>query len=193
MIRPIGCVFLAGGASARFGTNKLLAPIDGMPLIETVLRRFPKDGFARAVVVARHEETASIARALGYEALVCPRETEVFSGTIRAGLSALRTDDISGCLFSVCDQPRLCPESVLRLADEFLLDTSRICALGYQRQRGNPAIFPRDMFCELLALAGDASGRDVMRAHPERVHIVPIESAQELEDIDTVADWERLR
>ena len=30
---PVGCVIMASGLSRRFGSNKLLAPFDGQPLL----------------------------------------------------------------------------------------------------------------------------------------------------------------
>ena len=59
---------------------------------------------------------------------------------------------------------------------------------GYFHRRGNPAVFPRDLFGELAALTGDVGGGAVIRRHPERLILVEAASPRELADVDTPAD-----
>ena len=75
---------------------------------------------------------------------------------------------MDGALFSVCDQPWLTTESIIRLKNAFLESKTALCALSWRGVRGNPVIFPRDLFGELAALTGDTGGGAVIRAHPDR-------------------------
>lgn len=187
---PVAAVLLAGGASRRFGGNKLLADWQGRPLVRAVLEAFPRGAFSPALVVTRHPPVAEIARELGYPALLRPQACGDLSGSIGVGLSAV--GEVAGCLFAVCDQPRLEGASVLRLLEAFRAAPERICALGWQGRRGNPVIFPRGLLGELLALPPGGSGGRVIAAHPHLLHLVEAGSEAELADIDTPQDLRQM-
>ena len=53
---------MAAGSARRFGRNKLLYPIDGIPLIERTMAALPVSLFSRAVVVSAYPDILSRAR-----------------------------------------------------------------------------------------------------------------------------------
>ena len=59
----------------------------------------------------------------------------------------------------------------------------------YGVQRGNPAIFDRRFFSELVALEGDRGGQVVVNAHPEAVLEVDLAAGMGA-DIDRPDDWQ---
>lgn len=181
-----GAVLMASGAAARFGSNKLLCPVDGVPMIRRVFSAVPASLFGQAVVVSRHPEILALAAEHGYRPIPNPQAQEGQAASIRLGLAALRHMD--GVLFSVCDQPWLSRESVIRLLEAFASHPGRICSLSWQGQRGSPAIFPAALFPELLSLTGDQKGGVVIRAHSELLQLVEAGSAQELHDVDMPED-----
>lgn len=70
--------------------------------------------------------------------------------------------------------------------DRILPDApDHIVGLAHNGVRGNPCIFPRKFFPELMALEGDVGGNVVIRAHPEELLLYET-SAAELRDVDTV-------
>ncbi|MCE1195276.1 NTP transferase domain-containing protein, partial [bacterium] len=50
-ILRVAAVLLAAGASTRFGSPKMLAPVGGEPLLRRVARAFVEAGFAEVAVV----------------------------------------------------------------------------------------------------------------------------------------------
>ena len=56
-----------------------------------------------------------------------------------------------------------------------------------KKREGNPVIFPKQLFDELMALTGDKGGKRVARQHPELVHKVYV-SEKELLDMDYKED-----
>lgn len=179
----VGAVLMASGFSRRFGTNKLLEPVDGIPMIQRAMAAVPARLFQRALVVSACTEILTLAQTEGYLPLPNPGAAEGQSASIRLGLSELL--DMDGVLFSVCDQPWLRRESVERLLDRFSASPGCICALSWQGKRGNPVIFPAALFPELLVLTGDRGGGRVIQAHPERLRLVEAEDGRELRDVDT--------
>ena len=87
-------------------------------------------------------------------------------------------------LFCVCDQPWLRRDSVERLLGDFAAHPDHICALGWRGERGSPAVFPRELFPELLALSGDRGGGGVIRANAHRLRLTEAGGAEELRDVD---------
>lgn len=184
----IGAVLMASGSGSRFGSNKLLREIRGVPMIRRAFAAAPARLFDRAMVVSSHPEILALAEERGYDAVPNPQAAEGQSASLRLGLSRLL--DMDGVLFAVCDQPWLRVESVERLVEAFRARPDRICALSWQGRRGSPVIFPSDTFPDLLALTGDRGGREVIRANPARLILVEAGGPEELRDVDTPLDLE---
>lgn len=49
---------------------------------------------------------------------------------------------------------------------------------------GNPCIFSREYYQELMEITGDKGGKQIINRHPEDVTYFKIEDARELQDID---------
>lgn len=185
----IGCVVMASGVSARFGGDKLLAPLWGKPLLAHLLDNLPET-LARVVVVTRREAVASLAYERGLEVLL--HDFPQVSDTIRLGLSSL--GGVKGCMFCTGDQPGLTKASLQGLLDAFTVQPERIVRLCYGEEAGSPVIFPRSLFPELLALTPEQAGSAVIRRHRELLACVQASSPLELMDVDTreqLAFWEK--
>lgn len=182
----VGCILMASGLGRRFGGNKLFALSGGRPLYERALSALPASLFVRAVVTSPYEEILSAGETAGYLPLCNRRAEEGISASIRLGLSALK--DTDGALFAVCDQPHLKTDSIITLIDSFLESPEFIYALSWQGKRGNPVLFPRTLYPELLALTGDRGGSAVIRRHPDLLRLSPAGASRELADVDTPQD-----
>ena len=187
----LSCIFLACGRSKRFGANKLLTPFCGQPLCDTIFQRHPAELFQQNLVVTRYPEIALSACQNGFSVVENLEGQDDVAQTIYLGLQALDQRSI-GCLFSVCDQPLLRPESIQRMVQTFLEHPRAIVALGWQGRRGNPMCFPQELFGELARLPANCGGSFVAQAHLEQVILVEAAGPEELEDIDCPEDLERL-
>ena len=179
-------MLLASGLGRRFGSNKLLRLVEGVPLYRRAMTALAGAGLDRLAVCSACEEVLSAGAEYGFLPLYNPGAAEGVSASIRLGLEHMA--DMDGALFSVCDQPWLTTESIIKLKNAFLESKATLCALSWRGVRGNPVIFPRDLFGELAALTGDNGGGAVIRAHPDRLALVEASSPRELADVDTPAD-----
>ena len=96
-------------------------------------------------------------------------------------------EEYAGCCFMVCDQPLLQKESMQELFKSFYTTPEGIHMCATKKREGNPVIFPKQLFDELMALTGDKGGKRVARLHPELVHKVYV-SEKELSDMDYKED-----
>lgn len=184
----IGCVIKASGVSARFGGNKLLAPLWGKPLICHLLDSLPQ-ALARTVVVTRQEAIAALARERGLHAVL--HDFPRVSDTIRLGTAAMM--DLDGCMFCGGDQPGLRQDTLRAMLAAFASNPGRIHRLSFGEKPGSPVIFPSFLYPELLSLTGEETGSTVIRRHRELVSLVEAASERELMDVDTREDlalWE---
>ena len=185
----ISAVVLASGESRRFGSgDKLIAPFRGAPLVVHTFDALPRELFAARLVVTRSDDIAALAREHGLSALM--HSLPDVSDTIRLGIGEMRYTD--GCLFCVGDQPYLSAETVTRITVAFLNDPTRIYRAACGAHIGNPVIFPRVLYGELAALAVGQSGGAVINRHAALVSLIEVASPNELLDIDTQEDYQRM-
>ena len=178
---------MASGMGTRFGGNKLMAELDGMPLIQHVIRA--TDGlFARRVVVTRHAEVAELCRMLGAEVILHNKPYR--NDTVRLGMEGM--DGCATVTFVQADQPLISAKSIASLLGSAEDDSESIWRVSFEGTPGAPVLFPAWTFDELRALPLGKGGGYVAKAHKERVRIVEVASKWELFDVDTVEDLQVL-
>ncbi len=182
-----GCIIMASGEGRRFGSNKLLAELDGMPLMRHVLRA-TEGLFARRVVVTRHAEVAKLCREAG--AVVVEHDEPRRNDTVRLGMCAIGNCDT--ITFIQGDQPLIGRETIERMLLSAEADPQSIWRASFGGTPGAPVLFPAWTFEELAALPEGKGGGFVAKAHKERVRYVKAASAWELRDVDTVEDLQEL-
>ena len=177
----IGCVVMAAGSGRRFGGDKLSALVGGKSLLRRALEAVPADRCSAVAVVARRPGDLALARDFRFRAVENSRPDLGISRTIRLGLETL--GPCRGAMFLVADQPLLRRETVEGALALFEARQDRIVALASGGRRGNPCVFPADLFPELLALEGDVGGGAVIRRHEDRLLLLET-PAEELADVD---------
>ena len=186
----LGCVVMAAGNARRFGENKLAASLDGRSLIRHALEAVPADRFDAVTVVTQYPEIMKLAGKFHFAAVHNPHPDRGISHTIKLGLTTLR--DCDAVLFQVSDQPLLKQSSVAGLLDFYFVHPEHIVGLSHGGVRGNPCMFPKQFFPELLALSGDRGGNAVIQQHEDALLLWEV-PAEQLTDVDTPAALESLK
>ena len=120
-----GCVLMASGLSTRFGSNKLLAPFDGQPLLCRAFAATDTPQLSARIVVTRSEEVQALCRAQGVPVLL--HSLPGRNDTVRLGLSALLEqlpDKLQETAALRLEYPEL---SLSELAAEFDPPVSKSC------------------------------------------------------------------
>jgi len=190
---PLSCAIMAAGISRRFqepkeagleNVNKLLVDFRGKPLLQWTLDCFAQLHCCSRIIVVREFDTGIIMPEDAFHIVWNNGKNLSQSVTIRHALMAV-SDRSKGCLFAVGDQPFLTYSSVHKLCEVFRENPEKIISLSWKKQRGNPVIFPRSLFPELLHLEDGLTGRYVIDRHPELLRMVEANHPDELMDIDT--------
>lgn len=181
----LGCVIMASGNARRFGANKLLADFYGEPLISRTFKAMPKDVFCKIAVVTQYDEVRRLAQNYGFYVIMNGTPEQGISSTVKLGTEFMYECD--AVMFAVGDQPYLSQQTVCKAAELYAQNTDKIIAAAHNGKRGNPCIFPKRFFDELLRLTGDVGGSAVIKKHPESLMLFETDEKQ-LFDIDRPTD-----
>ena len=189
----IAAIVLAAGAGSRFGGGKLVARLDGRPIVEHVVDAARAAGLDPIVVVV--PPTGELGDLdLGAVRLVT-NETpqEGLSSSVRLGLREVDGDpDVTAAVILPGDQPRVRPATIATLLDASAetSDMPFVVARHLDDHSPNPVLARRSVWRLADELAGDRGFGPVLSAHPELVHWIDIAGANP--DVDTQADLARL-
>jgi molybdenum cofactor cytidylyltransferase len=189
----VAALVLAAGASSRMGRTKQLLDWDGRPLVRAAAEVALAARLNPLLVVvggAQAEVEAALA-GLTLRIIANPAYAAGQSTSLRAGIAAL-DHDAEAVVVLLSDQPFVTATIVEQLVTEWQASAASIVAPTYAGQRGNPVLFARAVFPELLAIEGDQGARAVLTADRARVHLVAFDDPRPLSDIDTPEDYERL-
>jgi molybdenum cofactor cytidylyltransferase len=183
----IAALVLAAGAARRFGEQKMLAPLDGWPLVRWSVEQVLAAGVDRTLVVLGREADAVRAALTGLpvEFVLNPRFAEGMSTSVRAGVEALGPA-AEAALVAPGDQP-VPVEVIQRLLRAWRASRLPIVAPSYRGQRGNPVVFAASQFPELRRLEGDRGARGFLERNPGRLLLVPFPHPPP-PDVDTPAE-----
>ncbi|MGD9785082.1 MAG: NTP transferase domain-containing protein [Hyphomicrobiaceae bacterium] len=193
----IAGVLLAAGTSQRFGGDKLLADLDGVPLLRWAAQHLAACGLDPLVAVVSSNRMARAAAidGLGYRIVTIAEPERGQGRSLATGVGAL-TASCAGALILPSDMPDADAALLGNLTDAFAASGGRAIVhmqlAGQTGRQGRrpPVLWPSDLFGELEALDGDTGGRHVIERHVSRVLPVNLSAADawKLDDIDTPED-----
>ncbi|MDO4276131.1 MAG: nucleotidyltransferase family protein [Eubacteriales bacterium] len=145
---------------------------------------FTEQPAVKLTVVTQYREIGDAAQKAGAQVLYNPHPDEGISSSLQIGLKANRNAD--ACLFTVSDQPWLTCATILGLLRLYLDSGKGIACVSSGGKLGNPCIFSRKYYPELMELRGDVGGKHVITAHRNDTAVLTVEQAAELRDVDTL-------
>jgi molybdenum cofactor cytidylyltransferase len=191
-------IILAAGASVRFGQPKQLVKLRSKYLVEWVLDAALKSRLGLVVLVLGHKHQ-SILQALGakgrhpkLEVVINHDHQEGQSSSLKAGLAKVHKA-YSSVMYLLADQPMINSNTIDRLLDRFHGSGKKICVPVFEGQRGNPTIFKRSLYEEIMMIDGDIGARDIIAENAEHVLYAKINDPLCFFDIDSPEDLKRLQ
>jgi molybdenum cofactor cytidylyltransferase len=181
---------LAAGESRRMGVTKQLLPFGHNTILGQVIRNALESNLDEIIVVLGYQaqEIGQNISDAPVKVVVNPEFREGLSSSIKKGLSNIT--ETSAVMILLGDQPLVGKEIINRLLAELGRGDRGIIVPVYDNIRGHPVIFTPLYRDELLALQGDVGGKEIVRAHPEDVTEVNIDSEAVICDIDDRDDYQ---
>jgi molybdenum cofactor cytidylyltransferase len=193
MNENVTALVLAAGRSSRMPEHKLLLELGGLPLVRLATLEALASRASSVVVVIGHrgEEIRDALAGLQVAFAVNAAPERGLSSSLKAGIEAM-SDDTAGALICLADMPEVRASDLDALIAAFEASAGAIAVPTYDGRRGNPVLWPRDLFAELTRTEGDFGGRTLLLTHMNRIVRVPIDHPGILLDVDTPEDWARL-
>ena len=160
----LAVLIMAAGESRRFGSCKLLADIDGKPMLQHSIELAQStDASLIRIVTGRWHQEINQAQRSGLiddiDLIYNPDWQQGLGSSIAIGVSQIASlcDE---ALVLLADQVKVSGEDLkrLRLRD----DKNQIACASYSKTLGPPAIFPAQFFPELQKLSGDKGAKQLL-------------------------------
>jgi molybdenum cofactor cytidylyltransferase len=192
----VAAIILAAGRSTRMGgPNKLLAELDGKKLVRIATEQALASKASEVVVVTGHQADL-VEQALQGLKVKFVRNPDFAGGlasSVKAGISAVSAEADSAVI-CLGDMPLIDSSLIDRLIENFAPDRGNLIVVPVaDGRRGNPVLWSRRFFRELMTLDGDIGARHLIARHAEAVAEVPVEGNGAFLDIDTPQALEAAR
>jgi molybdenum cofactor cytidylyltransferase len=191
----VAAVVLAAGGSIRFGKPKQLAIFQGEPLVRRIVTAAKDAGCAPVVVVvgASAAQITPVLAGLPVSIIEHPNWSNGLGTSIAVGVkhAASIVPDLDAAILLACDQPFVNAVMLRQLIQMHLENKKPIVVSAYADTLGVPALFDRSCFGDLLQLTGDSGAKGIILAR--RNNLTPFDFPAAAIDIDTAADYEKLR
>jgi molybdenum cofactor cytidylyltransferase len=186
---PIAAVVLAAGRSRRMAPHNKLLVVDrtGKAMIARVVDNVLSSN-ARPILVVTGHQSEQIQHALGgrpVRYVHAADYAEGLSASLKAGIAAV-AEECSAALVCLGDMPLVTGRMIDRLLSSYDPDHGRLIVLPtFRGKQGNPMLWDRRFFPEILQISGDSGARFLIGKHIEAVVEVEMADDAVLRDFDT--------
>jgi molybdenum cofactor cytidylyltransferase len=196
----IAAVVPAAGKSTRMGRPKLALPVAGRAVIECVVGALRAGGADRVVVVVGPHvpELVPLAEAAGADVCQLAVETPDMRATVERGLAWVeehyRPGPADAWLLAPADHPELDAAAVRAVIEAYRSDPAwSVVVPVHEGRRGHPTLIAWRHVAGIRALPAGVGINAYLQQVAGVTREVAVASAGVVCDLDTPADYERLR
>jgi molybdenum cofactor cytidylyltransferase len=186
--RRVAAVVLAAGRSTRMGAvNKMLAEIGGKPLVRIAAEQAVASRAKPVIVVTGHEREKVETALSGLPVRVVhnPVFADGLGTSLKAGIAAV-PDEADAAIVCLGDMPQVDAALINKLVSAFDPERGALIVVpSIDGRRGNPVVWSRRFFHDLMAIQGDIGARHLIGTYAEVVVEVPVVGEAALTDVDT--------
>ncbi len=184
----VAAVVLAAGRSTRMGEhNKLFLKVGERSMVQQVVANLSESAVERIFVVTGHEKERVEAELKG-EPVTFIHNREYASGlstSLRTALAQVPAA-MNAALICLADMPFVGHSMINALIDAFdPISQQSICVPTYQGKRGNPVLWGRSYFQEMMEVQGDVGAKHIIGEYEDFVIEVEMNEVGILTDLDT--------
>lgn len=190
----IAVVILAAGRSARLGQFKPMLPLGGICVLEQVVATFRTAGVAALIVVTgyRAGELRPLLAPLPVQAVFNEAYREGMFSSVQAGLRML-PPACEAFFIHPADIPLVRSQTVGRMSAAFADRKPPVLYPTFEGRRGHPTLIRRDLLPDILAWHGAGGLQAFLENRVSDSRELPVADEAVLLDMDTEADYRRLR
>ncbi len=185
----IAAIVMAAGRSRRMAPHNKLLVTDkaGKPMIARVVDNVLSSN-ARPILVVTGHQHEQIEHALAGRPVRYIHAADYAKGlaeSLKSGIAAV-PPECAGAIVCLGDMPLVTGRMIDRLLSLYDPEEGRMIVLPtFRGKQGNPMIWDRAFFPEILAITGDSGARFLVGKHAEKVAEVEMADDAVLRDFDT--------
>lgn len=194
VVGRVAGVILAAGAARRFGRLKQLLPWQGATLLNHVIQQVLDAASLSSIVVVLgcgEDIVRPTLAPFGARIQIVSNSqwAEGQSTSVHAAVHSLQQQEaaVAAAVFLLADQPDVNPAVVDALVARHRATLAPLVVPTYRGQRGNPVLFDRSTFPDLLRVVGDVGGRPLLIPYANALATVDFDQPPP-RDIDTTDD-----
>jgi molybdenum cofactor cytidylyltransferase len=174
------------------GRNKMLLPVDGVPMVRRAVQCAIDAGVDEVIVVVGNDADAVRDALTPFTVVFAhnPDFTGPTSTSLHAGIRAV-PDSIDAIAIMLADMVHTSSDMIVALTDAVQTGHAPLAVSRYEDVLAPPLLFTRPLWPELLAWHGEGCGKQVVRAHEHEAAILdwPVRA---LQDVDTPEDYQAI-
>jgi molybdenum cofactor cytidylyltransferase len=186
--KRVAAVVLAAGRSTRMGAvNKMIAEIGGKPLVRIAVEQALASRASPVVVVTGHQRDKVEAALAGLKVRFAhnPDYAEGLGTSLRTGIAAMPSG-ADAAIICLGDMPQVDAALIDKLIAAFDPERGALVVVPtIEGRRGNPVVWARRFFPDLMHITGDVGARHLIGNVPEAIAEVPVTGKGALTDVDT--------
>jgi len=187
----VSAVVLAGGISKRMGKpNKLLVKVNGSTLVNRTVGIAVRSNVEEIIVVTGYEPNL-VQKSLSdhpVKFIHNPNYRSGLSTSLSSGIKAV-SKSFAGAVVVLSDMPWVMTETINLLIERFITENGMvICQPTFEGKAGNPVLWPRKFFPEIINIKGDTGAKNLIEQHSQNVSHVEVNDAGIHNDINKPND-----
>ena len=186
--RRVAAVLLAAGRSTRMGAvNKMLAEIGGKSLVRIAAEQALASRAQPVIVVTGHqrEKVEAALKGLPLRLVHNPNFSEGLGTSLKTGIASV-PQEADAAIVCLADMPQVDAALMDRLIAAFDPERGALVVVpSIDGRRGNPVVWSRRFFHDLMSIQGDVGARHLIGNYTEAVIEVPVSGDAALTDVDT--------
>src|SRR5215467_4903213 len=186
--KRVAAVVLAAGRSTRMGAiNKLIAQIGGKPLVRIAAEQALASQAGPVIVVTgyQRDKVEAALEGLNVRLVHNPDYAEGLGTSLRTGIASV-PESADGAIVCLGDMPQVDTSLIDTLLDAFNPESGAFIVVPtIDGHRGNPVVWARRFFPDLMSIGGDFGARYLIGNYAEAVVEVSVTGGAALTDVDT--------
>ncbi len=188
----VDAVVLAAGLSSRMKQNKLLLPFKETTIIRHTVETILRSNIDNVIIIIGkdEDEIRFELENLDVKFMYNERYKKGQSTSVVLGVQA--SYDSDGIMFFMGDQPMIKSSIIDDMIETFKVMDETILVPYCHDKRGNPVLFNKKWYKELLKVTGDHGGRFIIENNLNHVKKYYLEDELFFKDVDTIEKYNDL-
>ncbi len=190
----LSAIILSAGASTRMGSPKALLKIGEKTFLQHIVDELHSANVSEIVIVlgADAEKIQSTLDWFDGDVVVNNDWQRGQLSSLITGINFLEKKNIDGVIVCPVDHPLISAKLISELASAFYSANKKIIIPVFNKQRGHPIIFSKELFSEIQNAPLEVGAKAVVRKSSDEVFEMESDERGILVNIDTMEQYQEI-